>query len=185
MIHNIYIINNDGLCALSIKLGSIEVDPDLVAGGFTASQTFWKTVTGEAPQSFTLKDMNVYIKSFSTKEKGWHLVLVTDAETPKIVEEVENTILSAVEEHKELFEKFFANPTDISTTVGDSIMNKLKKIPCPHINQKLLKQVCECSGEQVESLDCNLVSMASCKAKIKDHQEKNSQVTSRATHIFG
>nr|MDO8082591.1 hypothetical protein [Candidatus Freyarchaeota archaeon] len=174
VIHNIYIINNNGLCPLSLKLGSIEADPDLIAGIFTASQMFWKEVTGEAPKSISFQNMNAYIKPFSTEEKEWYLILVTDAEKPGLVEEVQDCILKIVGETKELFEKFFADPNDINRIVGDLIIDELSRIPCPYISKKLLKHICECDGESVEGLDCNLVSMALCKTKIRDYQKKNS-----------
>lgn len=185
VIHNIYIINSNGLCPISVKLGSIEADPDLVSGVFAASQMFWKEVTGEAPRHISLKDMNVYIKPFTIKKSDWYLVLVTDAEKPELVGKVEDSIMNIVEKNKELFPKFFVDSEDINTTVGDSIINELSKMPCPYMGKRLLKQVCECDGEQLKGLDCNLVSMVKCKTKIRDYQKKNALITSQATHVFG
>nr|MDO8081279.1 hypothetical protein [Candidatus Freyarchaeota archaeon] len=53
------------------------------------------------------------------------------------------------------------------------------------IRREGLRHVCECDGESVEDLDCNLVSMALCKTKIRDYQKKNSLIGSRTTKVFG
>jgi hypothetical protein len=174
VIHNIYIIDNDGLCPLSLKLGSIETDPDLIAGIFAASQKLWKEVTGEVPKTISFQNMNAYIKSFSTMKKSWYLILVTDAEKPELVQKIEDTILKVVEENKELFEKFFADTTDINTIVSDLILTKLTQMPCPYMTKKLLKQVCEIDDTQLEGLNCNIISMEICSKKIQDYQKKNS-----------
>nr|MDO8082593.1 hypothetical protein [Candidatus Freyarchaeota archaeon] len=173
IIHNIYIINNDGLCPLSIRISSIDADPELVAGIFTASQKLWEEITGEAPKYISFQDMNAYIKPFSTGEKDWYLILITEAEKPELVEKIEDCILKVVGEKGELFEKFYAEPKDIDMIVGDLIIDKLAQTPCPHVSKRLLKHVCECDGEPVENLNCNLVSVAMCKTKIRDYQKKN------------
>jgi hypothetical protein len=173
IIHNIYVINVDGICPLSIKISSIETDPELVAGLFTASQKLWEHITGEVPKYISFKDMNAYIKPFSTGKKNWYLVLITEAEKLEVVEKVEDTILKIVEENKERFEKFYVNTIDTNKIVGDLIIDELAQIPCPHMSKKLLKHVCEIDGEQVEGLNCNLVSMAMCKTKIRDYYKKN------------
>ncbi|WXG39738.1 MAG: hypothetical protein WED07_02720 [Candidatus Freyarchaeum deiterrae] len=173
VLHNIYIINDDGICPLSLKLGSIEADPDLVAGIFSATQTFWKEVTGEAPQTISFQDMNAYIKSFSIKKKGWYLLLITDAEKPGLVEKAQDSILRVIKDNRSLFEIFDADPSDINGTVGDSIISELSQIPCPHLSKELQELSCEIDGEQAGNFDCNLVSMAKCKTKIRDYQKKN------------
>jgi hypothetical protein len=174
VLHNIYIINSDGLCPLSLKIGSIEADPDLVAGIFTASQTFWKQVTGEMPKMISFQNMNAYIKSFTINKKGWYLVLITDAEKQELVKEFEDRIMKVVRENKVMFEKFLSDPRDINRTVGDLIIYELAQIPCPHISKKLVKPVCGIDDTPLEGLDCNCVSMALCKAKIRDYYKNNS-----------
>ncbi|WXG39890.1 MAG: hypothetical protein WED07_03535 [Candidatus Freyarchaeum deiterrae] len=176
IIHNIYIINSDGICPLDLTLGSVKVDPELVAGIFSASQKFWGEVTGETPKSISFQNMNAYIKPFSTGEKNWYLILISEAEEPGLVKKVEDCVLKVVEENNGLFEKFFADTTAISTTVGDSIINELKKIPCPNITKRMLKQVCEIDGKPVKETSCNLFSMARCKTKIKNYDKKDSSV---------
>jgi hypothetical protein len=172
IIHNIYVINVDGICPLSIKISSIEMDPELVAGLFTASQKLWEHVTGEVPKYISFKDMNAYIRPFSTGKKSWYLVLITEAEKLEVVEKVEDTILNIVEENKERFEKFYVNTEDINETIGDLIIDELAQIACPHLSKRLLKNVCEFDGKSVEGLNCNLVSMAMCKTKIRDYYKK-------------
>ncbi len=174
IIHNIYITTNEGICPMSIKMGSIEADPNLVSGIFIASMKFWEEITGETPQSISFENMNAYIKPFSTGEKDWYLVLVSEAEKPELVKKVEDHILKVVEENKELFEKFFADTKDINTIVGDLIIDELAQIPCPHIGKDMLKHVCKFDGERVEDRYCNLISMAMCKTKIRDNHKKNS-----------
>lgn len=71
---------------------------------------------------------------------------------------------------------FFADTTDISTIAGDSILNELKKIPCPNITKRMLKQVCEIDGKPVEKNSCNLVSIATCKTKIRNYDKKDPSV---------
>ena len=173
VIHNIYLIKNDGLCPLSLKLGSIETDPHLIAGVFAASQKLWEEITGEAPKIISFQDMSAHIKSFPIEKSGWYLVLVTDMEKQELVERVQNCILKIVEENKELFEKFFGDTTDITTIVGDLIINKLSQISCPYTGKKQIEPVCEIDGEPLEGLNCNLVSMAICQTKIRDYQKNN------------
>jgi len=184
IIHNIYIINSDGICPLEVTLGSIKADPELVAGVFTASQKFWGEVTGEAPKSISFQNMSAYIKPFSTGEKNWYLILISEAEKPELVKKVEDCVMKIVEENKELFEKFFADTTDINTIVGDSIINELTQIPCPHIGKSLLKHVCEIDGTPVEESNCNFVSMATCKTKIREHHKKDSSVVGLVDKFF-
>jgi hypothetical protein len=174
VLHNIYIIDSDGLCPLNLKIGSIEVDPDLVAGVFAASQKLWEHITGEVPEHISFRNMNAYIKSFSTMKKNWYLILVTDAEKPELVEKVEDTILKVVEENKAFFEKFFVDTTDINVIVGNLIINKLAQISCPYMSKRLRKDVCEIDGMPLKGFNCNLVSMEMCDRKIRNYKKKNS-----------
>jgi hypothetical protein len=174
ILHNIYIINNDGLCPLSLKLGSIETNPNLIAGAFAASQNLWEQIAGEAPKIISFQDMKAYIRPFSTGEKDWYLILVIEGEDQELMKEVEDRVLNVVEENKELFENFVANTTNINTIVGGLILNELAQIPCPHMSKKLLKQFCEIDSKSLKNFNCNLVSMAMCSTKIRDHQKKNS-----------
>lgn len=184
IIHNIYIINSDGICPLDLTLGSIEADPELVAGIFTASQKFWGEITGEAPQSISFQNMNAYIKPFSTGGKDWYLILISEAERPELVKKVEDCVLAIVEENRELFEKFFADTTDINTIVGELIIDQLAQIPCPHIHKGLLKHVCEIDGEPIEDRYCNFVSMATCKTKIREYHKKDSSIVGLVDKFF-
>lgn len=173
VIHNIYIINGEGLCPLSLKLGSIEANSDLVAGIFAATQKLWEEITGETPKIISFQDVNAYIKSFTIEKKGWYLILVTDKEKLELVEKIQDCLLKIVEENKELFDNFIADTTDITTIVGDLLTNKLSQIPCPHASKRLIEQVCEIDGEPLEGLNCNLVSMTICQTRIRDYQKKN------------
>lgn len=184
IIHNVYIINSDGICPLSLTLGSIKADPELVAGVFTASQKFWGEVTGEAPKTISFQNMNAHIKPFSTGEKNWYLVLMSEADKPELLKLVEECILKVIEGNRELFEKFFADTTDINTIVGGSIINELMKIPCPYMSKKLLKHVCVIDNISVEETSCNLVSMTTCKTKIREHQERDSSVVGLVDKFF-
>ncbi len=184
IIHNIYIINSDGICPLSLTLGSIEADPDLVAGIISASQKFWGEITGEAPKSISFQNMNAYIKPFSTGEKDWYLVLIFEAENPELVKKIEDCILKIVEENKELFENFFADTTDIGNIIGKYIVVELAQTPCPYIHKGLLKTVCDIDGKPVEERHCNLVSMATCKEKVREHHKKNSSVVGLVDKFF-
>ena len=184
IIHNIYIINSDGICTLDLTLGSVKADPELVAGVFTASQKFWGEITGEAPKSISFQNMNVHIKPFSTGEKNWYFVLISEAEKPDLVKKIEDCVLKIVEDKKELFEKFFADTTDINTIVGGSIIEELTKIPCPHLSKRLLKHVCEIDGTPVEGNSCNFVSMATCKFKIREHHKEDSSVVGLVDKFF-
>jgi hypothetical protein len=174
VLQNIYIINSGGLCPLSLKIGSIEMDPDLVAGVFAASQSLWERIAGKAPKIISFQDMNAYIKPFSTGEKDWYLILVSEEETPELMKKVEDVVLKVVEENKELFENFAANTVDINTIVGGLIINELAQIPCPHMSKRRLKQICEIDGKQLKNFNCNLVSIAMCNTKISNPQKKNS-----------
>jgi hypothetical protein len=184
IIHNIYIINSEGICPVSLTLGSIEADPDLIAGIFTASQKFWGEVTGETPQSISFKNMNAYIKPFSTGEKDWYLILISEAEKPELLKKVEDIIFKIIEEKKELFEKFFADTTDINNIVGGAIIEALTLIPCPHISKSLFKNVCEIDGKQIEPKYCNCVSMATCKTKIREYHKGDFSVVGLFDKFF-
>ncbi|WXG39740.1 MAG: hypothetical protein WED07_02730 [Candidatus Freyarchaeum deiterrae] len=173
VIHNIYIINGEGLCPLNLKLGSIEANSDLVAGIFAATQKLWEEITGETPKIISFKDMNAYIKSFSIEKKGWYLILVTDKEKMMLVEKVQDYILKIVEENNELFKNFFADTTDITSTMSELITNKLSQISCPHAKKKSIEDVCEIDYKPIVGLNCNIVSMSSCQTKIRDYQTKN------------
>ncbi|MGQ9721466.1 MAG: hypothetical protein ACUVXA_09125 [Candidatus Jordarchaeum sp.] len=184
IIHNIYIINSEGICPLSLTLGSIDADPELVAGIFTASQKFWSEVTGETPQSISFKNMNAYIKPFSTGEKDWYLILISEAEKPELVKKVEDCILKIVEQNKKLFEKFFADTTDINNIVGELIIDEIAQIPCPHIRKGLLKTVCEIDNKPIEERYCNFVSMATCKTKIREYSKQDSSIVGLFDKFF-
>jgi len=184
IIHNIYIINSDGICPLSLTMGSIEADPELVAGIFSASQKFWGEVTGEAPKSISFQNMNAYIKPFSTGEKDWYLILISEAETPDLVKMVEDCVMRVVESHRDMFERFFADTSEIDTIVGDAIIDELAQVPCPHIKKGLFRQVCEIDGSHVEENYCNLVSAATCKTKIREYHKKDASLVDLVDKFF-
>jgi hypothetical protein len=177
--HNIYIINSEGICPLSLTLGSVKTDPELVAGIFSASQKFWGEVTGESPKLISFQNMNAYIKPFSTGEKDWYLILIFEAENPELVKKVEDCVSKVVDENKGLFEEFFADTKDINAVVGKAIIKELRQISCPHLGKSLFKHVCEIDGKSVEGRECNLVSMSTCKTKIRKYHKEDSSIVGR------
>nr|MDO8079955.1 hypothetical protein [Candidatus Freyarchaeota archaeon] len=56
MIHNIYILQRDGMCVLHRKYGSLEADEDLVSGFLSALTSFGKTISGKDVESVILGD---------------------------------------------------------------------------------------------------------------------------------
>ena len=47
MIHNLYIIKQNGICIFHEKFGSLEEDPQSIAGFLTAMSMFSKSIIGE------------------------------------------------------------------------------------------------------------------------------------------
>jgi hypothetical protein len=56
MIHNIYILQRDGLCVLHRKYGSLEADEDLVSGFLSALSSFGKNISGKEVESVIFDD---------------------------------------------------------------------------------------------------------------------------------
>ncbi len=179
IIHNIYIINPDGICPLSVKLGSIEADPEIVGGVLSASQKFWEYITGEEPQSINFQNLKAHLKQFTTGEKTWYLVIVLELENPELLKTIEKSILEVVLDNKELFEKFIADRSEISVTIQSQIIEKLHNIPCPYLQRKILEPICLVNSEKFETDNCTIVATAACKEKIKElkYKSKNNSLT--------
>jgi hypothetical protein len=56
MIHNIYILQREGLCVLHRKYGSLEADEDLVSGFLSALSSFGKNISGKEVESVIFGD---------------------------------------------------------------------------------------------------------------------------------
>lgn len=182
IIHNIYIISSEGICTLSIKLGSIDTDPQIIAGVFAASQKFWAHLTGEDPQSINFHNLKAHLKQFSTGEKNWYLVIILEFENPQILRIVEKSILEVVMKNKEIFEKFVADTNEISVDVKNQILEKLRKIHCPYLQTRIFKNFCKLKINRFEKNNCNMVSMSDCKEKIKGQlRPSEKKVSSQPT----
>ncbi|MFB0562867.1 MAG: hypothetical protein ACETWM_16840 [Candidatus Lokiarchaeia archaeon] len=173
IIHNIYIINSDGICPLSIKLCSIDADPEIVAGVLSASQKFWEYITGEEPQSITFQNLKAHLKQFTTGEKIWYLVLILELENPELLKRVEKSILEVVMNNKEVFEKFIADTSEISINVQNQIVEKLHCIPCPYLERKIFRPICLVNSEKVGMQHCTIIAASACKEKIKEKVYKS------------
>jgi len=184
IIHNIYVINHEGLCPLSITLGSIEADPEMVAGVLSASQKFWGEITGEIPEFISFQSMRAYLKSFSTGSQNWYLVIITEFENAETMEKVENALLNVIDQHKTLFEEFVADTTEIKKRVTKEMIRALSRIPCPYVTKKLFRHVCGIDNLLVEGASCNMVSVNNCKDKIKEHSRKKSSIIDAVDDFF-
>ncbi|MGQ9721467.1 MAG: hypothetical protein ACUVXA_09130 [Candidatus Jordarchaeum sp.] len=168
IIHNIYIINSEGICPLSIKLGSIDTDPEMVAGIFAASQKFWEYITGEEPQSIIFQNTKAHLKQFTTGQRTWYLVILLELENPELLKTVEKSILEVVIDNKMLFEKFIADTTEISVTIQNQIIEKLQSIPCPYLQRKIFTPICIVNSDKFQIFDCNIVTTSICQERIKE-----------------
>ena len=168
IIHNIYIISSEGICPLSIKLGSIDTDPQIIAGVFAASQKFWAHLTGEDPQSINFHNLKAHLRQFSTGEKNWYLVIILEFENPQLLRTVEKSILEVVMKNKEIFEKFVADTNEISVNVKNQILERLRKIRCPYLQVKIFKHFCKLKINRLEKNNCNIIAISDCKEKIKE-----------------
>jgi hypothetical protein len=63
MIHNLYIIKPNGICIFHEKYGSLEEDPQSVAGFLTAISMFSKAIIGEKINTLATKSFKFVFKT--------------------------------------------------------------------------------------------------------------------------
>ena len=186
ILHNIYVIHSDGICPLSIRLGSIDAEPEMVAGVFTASQKFWKHLTGEEPRYINFQNLKAHVRRFTTGEKTWYLLVIFEVENPKLLQTIEETIIQTVMNNRNLFEKFVADTNEISTSVQQQIIEKLRSIPCPYMHRKVFEFTCQVNSNKFKTKRCNIIDTLACKDKIKEGtQPRNSMPLLNLTKASG
>ncbi|WXG40198.1 MAG: hypothetical protein WED07_05145 [Candidatus Freyarchaeum deiterrae] len=117
MIHNIYILQREGLCVLHRKYGSLEADEDLVSGFLSAMTSFGKNISGKEVESVIFGD-----KKFVSIPSE-HLIFVSYCDTG---DEVKN-VLSNVRDN---FIKSYGNLQGWDGERGafESFLTKLDEI---------------------------------------------------------
>jgi hypothetical protein len=168
MIHNIYILQRDGMCVLHRKYGSLEADEDLVSGFLSALTSFGKTISGKEVESVNFGD-----KKFVTVPSE-NLLFVSYCDRD---DEVKNTLVS-IRDHfinsygslqgwngeRSIFEDFLAKVDNIVGSKGkegmlnfndtEEILNNLKegKLTAKEATDRILdyylKKSQETKGEQ-------------------------------------
>ena len=63
MIHNLYIIRSNGICIFHEKFGSLEEDPQSIAGFLTAISMFSKSIIGEKIKMLATKNFKFVFKT--------------------------------------------------------------------------------------------------------------------------
>ncbi|MFX1487102.1 MAG: hypothetical protein ACFFBS_08440 [Promethearchaeota archaeon] len=65
MIHNVYILETDGIPLVSRVYGSIAVDPTLISGYFSAQNSFLNILTGQSVEEISTSDFTFWFKKMS------------------------------------------------------------------------------------------------------------------------
>ncbi len=65
MIHNVYILETDGIPLVSRIYGSIAVDPTLISGYFSAQNSFLSILTGQSVEEISTSDFTFWFKKMS------------------------------------------------------------------------------------------------------------------------
>ncbi|MEM2109054.1 MAG: hypothetical protein QW327_00980 [Candidatus Odinarchaeota archaeon] len=82
IIHNIYILDTNGIPIFTRIYGEIKVDPTLISGYISAQSSFFKEITGQDLEMFATKDYNFWLRRVGR----FLIVIVTSKDVdPKIM----------------------------------------------------------------------------------------------------
>lgn len=141
MIHNIYILQRNGLCILHRKYGSLEADEDLVSGFLSALSNFGKNISGKEVESVIFSDKKFVSIPYE------HLIFVSYCDTKDNVNNILTDIRDAFinsygslpwwDGNRDTFQEFLPQLDEIVGTRGkegifdtdetEEILNKMKE----------------------------------------------------------
>lgn len=166
MIHNIYILQRDGMCVLHRKYGSLEADEDLVSGFLSALTSFGKSISGKEVESVNFGDKkfvtvpseNLLFVSYCDKEDEVRNMLVN------IKEHFINSYgsLQGWDGERSIFEGFLVKIDNLVGSKGkegilnfkdtEDILNNLKegKLSAKEATDRILEHYLKKSQEKKE-----------------------------------